>query len=63
MKLGDIFRKKYKKDPCNLTLEEINKIAVSKRFNSYKRVKNKNSIFKLNYYNIDKLFDKRLNSD
>jgi hypothetical protein len=63
--LGNIFKNKFKIDPLNIDLMEIEKIAIKKvSFLKYaeKLVSKRGNIFKNNFYNIDKRFDSKLAS-
>ena len=63
-RLGSFFEERYGKDPRELTLEEINDIAIGKNGKGYKTARNlitaRGSIFKSGYYDIEKLFDKAI---
>ena len=64
MKLGVFFREKFGKDPKNLTLEQINAIAVKKDKRGYRSLRHivttRGFIFKGEFYNIEKLFDEAI---
>jgi len=61
-KFGSIFKEKYGKDPRELTLKEIDEIAIKKKITKgYKPKTNiisiKENIYDFNYYDIDKIVD------
>jgi hypothetical protein len=64
LKLGVFFKEKFGKDPRDLTLEEIDAIAVRKSGEGYRSprhvVTTRGSIFKGKLYNIEKLFDEAI---
>lgn len=58
----NIFKEKFNKDPSELSLEEIEKIAISGRYKLVRIGKllviPKGSVFSLKFYNIDKEVEK-----
>ena len=63
MKFGSVFKKKFGKDPRELNISEIEKLAIKEvSFKEYGGglVSNRGSIFKMKKYNIDILLDKAL---
>jgi len=63
IKLGFIFKDKYKKDPSGLTLETINKIVFGERSPKVVSintpiVSSRGNVFDVKDYNIDAEFDK-----
>jgi len=64
LKLGAFFKEKFGKDPRDLTLEQIDAVAVRKDGEGYRSsrhvVTTRGSIFKGKFYNIEKLFDEAI---
>ncbi len=62
---GSIFKEKYGKDPRELTLEEINKIAIKDNQVKPLRsniVSSRGNVLKVEVYEIDKKIDEILKS-
>ncbi len=66
-KFGFLFREKFNKEPKELTLEEIDHIAIKEKIKGYKSTSKvvvaRGSIFKNRYYDIDYLIDSTLNNE
>ena len=63
MKIGDIFRSMFGKNPSDLTVQEIEKLAVNKAsYNSYATnlVSKRGNVFKNKNINLDKMIDNSL---
>ncbi len=63
-KFGSFFKKKFGKDPRELTLEEIDDIAIKRKGKGYRSpshvVISRGSVFKIKFYDISELFDKAI---
>ncbi len=63
MKIGDIFKSMFGKNPRDLTLEEIENLAVKKaNYHAYAAglVSKRGNVFKNRHLNLDKLVDDSL---
>ncbi len=63
MKIGDIFKAMFGKNPRDLTLREIEKLAVKKAgYGTYASglVSKRGNVFKNSHINVDKLVDDSL---
>jgi len=64
LKFGMFFKEKYGKDPRELTLQEIETLAIKKKAKGYKSPSNvvisRGSVFENKYYEIDKMIDRVL---
>lgn len=63
MKIGDIFRKMFGKNPSDLTVQEIEKLAIHKpAYNSYATglVSKRGNVFKNQNIDLDKMIDNSL---
>ena len=63
MKIGDIFRTMFGKNPMDLTVQEIEKLAVNKpTYNSYATtlVSKRGNVFKNRNIDLDKMIDNSL---
>ena len=63
-KFGSFFKKKFGKDPRELTLEEIDDIAIKRKGKGYRSTSHvlisRGSVFKIKFYDISELFDKAI---
>ncbi len=63
MKIGDIFRTMFGKNPKDLTVQEIEKLAIKKpAYNSYATtlVSKRGNVFKNRNIDLDKMIDNSL---
>jgi hypothetical protein len=64
LKFGMFFEEKYGKDPRELTLQEIEALAIKKKAKGYRSSSNvvisRGSVFENKYYEIDKMIDRVL---
>jgi len=63
-KFGLFFKRKYGKDPRDLTLKEINNIAIGKKGKGFRTIRHvitaRGSVFRAKFYNIEELFNKAI---
>ena len=64
VELGRFFKEKFGKDPKELTLKEIDAIAIKKGGKGYRSsrriVITRGSVFRGKFYNISRLFDEAI---
>ena len=64
LNFGIFFKEKFGKDPRELTLQEIEALAIKKNVKGYKSPSNvvisRGSVFESDYYEIDKMIDRVL---